>query len=197
MNAKIEIVKELSLLYELSLSIGGTLDLSKTSEDFLKVWMRQKNIDFGSIWIQNTHLGKENSTSFSLIYAQPSFLISNQENNLSKEFYEKIKKEKAVQIHAHEAEFQYFINEKNSKFGTIWIIEVPDLGYVEFLFHEKNPSQNSFGHKEVKKASKVLEKLSFALQSCLLHNRILEETEQKIRFQKEIAKLALVAEKNG
>jgi PAS domain S-box-containing protein len=195
MEGKIEIVKELSLLYELSLSIGGTLDLAKTGESFLKVWMRQKNIDYGSIWIKNEHIGNGNPELFSLIFAHPSFLVSNNEEELPTEFYERLKTQKAVKIVYGEPEFEIFVKDKNSKFSTIWIIEVPNLGLILFLFHERNPSQNAFSFKEVKKASKVLEKFGFALKSCLLHNRILEETEQKIRFQKEIRKLALVAEK--
>jgi hypothetical protein len=140
MDAKIEIVKELCLLYELSLSIGGTLDLSITSENFLKVWMRQKNIDFGSIWIQNKYLKKENPNSYSLIYAHPSFLISKKMNDFSEDFIEKLKIEKAFKIDLDQSDFQYFIDDKNSKFGTIWIISIPDFGFIEFIFHKNNPS---------------------------------------------------------
>ena len=195
MEAKIEIVKELSLLYELSLSIGGTLNLSQTSENFLKVWMRQKNIDFGSIWIKKDEKFTEEQNHFSLIYAHPFFLVSKEKLELNSDFWGKLKIQKAIKIDAQDREFNYFVDEAKSDFGALWIIEIPNLGFIQLVFHKENPSQFTFGYQEVKKASKVLEKLSFALQSCLLHSRVLEQNKQKIKFKNEIRKLALVIEK--
>jgi PAS domain S-box-containing protein len=195
METKLEIVRELSLLYELSLSIGGTLDLKKTSEDFLKVWMRQKNIDFGSIWIKNKHLDLENPNQFSLIFAHPHFLVIDQTETLPDDFADTLKQEKAIQVNTEDTYFQYFKKEKNIKSGSYWFLEIPNLGFIKFFFYEKNPSQKSFNLRETKKTEKVLGKLSIALQSCLLHNKVITETEQKNKYQKEIKKLALVAEK--
>jgi two-component system, sensor histidine kinase len=195
METKLEIVRELSLLYELSLSIGGTLDLKKTSEDFLKVWMRQKNIDFGSIWIKNKHLDLENPNQFSLIFAHPHFLVIDQTETLPDDFADTLKQQKAIQVNTEDTYFQYFKKEKNIKSGSYWFLEIPNLGFIKFFFYEKNPSQKSFNLRETKKTEKVLGKLSIALQSCLLHNKVITETEQKNKYQKEIKKLALVAEK--
>lgn len=195
METKLEIVRELSLLYELSLSIGGTLDLKKTSEDFLKVWMRQKNIDFGSIWIKNKHLDLENPNQFSLIFAHPHFLVIDQTETLPDDFADTLKQQKAIQVNTEDTYFQYFKKEKNIKSGIYWFLEIPNLGFIKFFFYEKNPSQKSFNLRETKKTEKVLGKLSIALQSCLLHNKVITETEQKNKYQKEIKKLALVAEK--
>jgi PAS domain S-box-containing protein len=195
METKLEIVRELSLLYELSLSIGGTLDLKKTSEDFLKVWMRQKNMDFGSIWIKNKHLDLENPNQFSLIFAHPHFLVIDQTETLPDDFADTLKQQKAIQVNTEDTYFQYFKKEKNIKSGIYWFLEIPNLGFIKFFFYEKNPSQKSFNLRETKKTEKVLGKLSIALQSCLLHNKVITETEQKNKYQKEIKKLALVAEK--
>jgi PAS domain S-box-containing protein len=195
METKLEIVRELSLLYELSLSIGGSLDLKKTSEDFLKVWMRQKNIDFGSIWIENKHLDLENPNQFSLIFAHPHFLVIDQTETLPDDFAETLMQQKAIQVCTEDTNFQYFKKEKNIKSGSYWFLEIPNLGFIKFFFYEKNPSQKSFNLRETKKTEKVLGKLSIALQSCLLHNKVITETEQKNKYQKEIKKLALVAEK--
>ncbi|OYU66049.1 MAG: hypothetical protein CFE22_10705, partial [Cytophagaceae bacterium BCCC1] len=195
METKLEIVRELSLLYELSLSIGGTLDLKKTSEDFLKVWMRQKNIDFGSIWIKNIHLDLENPNQFSLIFAHPHFLVIDHTETLPDDFADTLKQQKAIQVNTEDTYFQYFKKEKNIKSGSYWFLEIPNLGFIKFFFYEKNPSQKSFNLRETKKTEKVLGKLSIALQSCLLHNKVITETEQKNKYQKEIRKLALVAEK--
>ncbi len=195
METKLEIVRELSLLYELSLSIGGTLDLKKTSEDFLKVWMRQKNIDFGSIWLKNKYLDLENPNQFSLIFAHPHFLVIDQTETLPDDFADTLKQQKAIQVNTEDANFQYFKKEKNIKSGSYWFLEIPNLGFIKFFFYEKNPSKKSFNLRETKKAEKVLGKLGIALQSCLLHNKVITETEQKNKYQKEIRKLALVAEK--
>lgn len=185
---KIDIAREISLLYELSLSIGNSLDLKKNCADFLNVWMRQKNIDFGSIWLKNSVLNLPNSGNFTLIYANPEFSTDKKEITLNHYFMSHLEGNGGVCIKSGTPHFQEIITEKNITDGCYWILPLPQLGFIKFYFSPKNLSQVAFDSSEVKKASKVIRKFGVTLQSCLLHNRV-------IGYQEELKKLAVVAEK--
>jgi len=65
-------VTDLSLLYELSLSIGSSLDLTTNCSVFLKTLLARKNLAFASVWIKNRYLpGEEEKSGASLVYAHP------------------------------------------------------------------------------------------------------------------------------
>lgn len=185
---KIDITREISLLYELSLSIGNSLDLKKNCADFLKVWMRQRNIDFGSIWFNNSVLGLPNSDNFSLIYANPEFRTDKKEITLNHYFMSYLEENGSVCVNSDTLHFQEIITEKNITDGCYWIITLQDLGFIKLYFSPKNHSQVAFDLSEVKRASKVIRKLGITLQSCLLHDQV-------FRYQEELKKLAVVAEK--
>lgn len=185
---KIDVTREISLLYELSLSIGNSLDLKKNCADFLSVWMRQKNIDFGSIWLKNSVLDLPKSENYTLIYANPEFSTDKKEITLNHYFMSHLEGNGGVCIKSDTPHFQEIITEKNIIDGCYWVIPLQNLGFIKFYFSPKNLSQVAFDSSEVKRASKVIRKFGVTLQSCLLHNRV-------IGYQEELKKLAVVAEK--
>lgn len=192
---KVDVVQEISSLYELSLSLGNSLDLNKNCADFLNVWMRQKNIDFGSVWLKNDVLNLPNSEKHTLVFANPDFSVNQKETTLNHYFTSNLDKNGAIFVNDEMPHFQEIITEKNVLSGCYWIISLPNLGFIKFYFSSKNLSQTAFNISDVKKTSKVIRKFGITLQSCLLHNRIIEETQQKIKYQEELKKLAVVAEK--
>lgn len=196
MNSKTDIVRELSSLYELSLSISGSLSLKETSESFLKVWMRQKNIDFGSLWICDSMLNQEATPhKYQLVYAHPIVFANTQSLIFPPNFCTSLQANKPIQISFNDSDYQLFTKGKNRQEGTYWLIPVPSVGFIKLFFHAQNPSVNSFSEKDIKKVEKVLKKLAYALKACLLHQQVLDNIEQKTKYKKEIQKLALVAEK--
>ncbi|MFN3487521.1 MAG: ATP-binding protein [Emticicia sp.] len=185
---KIDIAREISALYELSLSIGNSLDLKKNCADFLNVWMRQKNIDFGSIWLKNSTLALHNPENFTLVYANPEFSTDKKEITLNHYFMSSLEENGGLHVESDTPHFQEIITEKSITEGCYWIIPLPQLGFIKFYFSPRNLSQVAFDSSEVKKASKVIRKFAITLQSCLLHNQV-------IGYQEELKKLAVVAEK--
>ena len=196
MNNKSDIVRELASLYELSLSIGGSLSLKETSESFLKVWMRQKNIDYGSLWICDSMLHKEVTPhQYHLVYAHPIIFAHSQSLVFPAEFCKSLKENKVLKISSKDDDFQLITKSKVIQEGTYCLIPLPNIGFIKLFFQAQNPSGFLFCEKDIKKVEKVLSKLAYALKTCLLHQQVLDNIDQKTRYKKEIQKLALVAEK--
>lgn len=141
---KIDVAREISLLYELSLSIGNSLELKKNCADFLNVWMRQKNIDFGSIWLKNKVLDLPNSENFTLIYANPEFSTDKKEITLNHYFMSHLEGNGGVCVKSDTLHFQEIITEKNITDGCYWVIPLPQLGFIKFYFSPKKPLSSCF-----------------------------------------------------
>jgi PAS domain S-box-containing protein len=103
--------------------------------------------------------------------------------------------QKAIEVTTESTDYKQFKKENIDKSKTYWFVEIPNLGFLKFFSYKKTPPQKSFNLKEIKKAEKIIERLSIALQSCLLHTRIIKEIEQKNKFKNEIRKLAWAAQK--
>ena len=70
------ILDDLSLLYELSLAIGTSLDLQENCAHFLNTLLARKNLDYAALWIRTDRLGGEGGAAggFRLAYANPMVL---------------------------------------------------------------------------------------------------------------------------
>ncbi len=50
------IANDVTLLYELSLAIGKSLDLQTSCGEFIKTLMARKNLSYASVWIKKKYL---------------------------------------------------------------------------------------------------------------------------------------------
>lgn len=64
-----DITKTLSLLYELSLAVGTSLDIKENTSHFVDVIIRKLNLDFVGIWVHESLLNPDKSEQYELIHA--------------------------------------------------------------------------------------------------------------------------------
>lgn len=70
-----EIFNQISLLYELSLSIGNSLDIVDNCDAFLKKLISRKRLTYVSVWIKDEYLSFTETETASLVYANPEYYI--------------------------------------------------------------------------------------------------------------------------
>ena len=93
-----KIFQDISLLYELSLSVGNSLDIKQNCEQFLNILIIRKNLNFASIWIKNDdHLN--------LTYGTPLNIIADQTINLNHYIWEKLQSKNKFLITADHPSF--------------------------------------------------------------------------------------------
>ena len=77
-NKPSQVISEISILYELALGAGRTLDLEQNCDRFLKTLMSRKNLAFAAVWLKREHLASEAESgddALCLVYAHPRFRI--------------------------------------------------------------------------------------------------------------------------
>lgn len=187
-----DIVREISQLYELSLAVGGQADLASSSEQFLRVYIRQMNPDFGALWIRRAFLDPSAPThEFQCLYYHPIRYISDPIIVIPPALEKKIQ----GKIGWVSDQCAWFENEVATTQGLHGFLPIADLGFLQVYYTKKNEAQKSFTELHFKKVDKVLRKLGLDWRSILNHSRVITEQQARLEIQKEAEKLALVAEK--
>jgi hypothetical protein len=107
-----KVIQDMSLLYELALATGQSLDLKESCDLFLKRLMGRKNLSY-SVWIKDNFLtGEEYQQTTTLIYAFPEFFPKSKKLPLDHPLFTCLNKEKIVKVSSNKKEFWQLVDEK-------------------------------------------------------------------------------------
>jgi signal transduction histidine kinase len=181
-NEPNEIVKEISILYELSLSIGKSLDLKENCDAFLKTLMSRKNLAYAAIWIKNGYLPDEKTRSATLAYANPEFRIDKRSLPLGHPMFSLLEGNDAISINSSDDRFSQIITEKGVASGSFTIFKLGELGLLKLFSITR---ETAFEARELNQLRNVVSKFSFSLRGCLAHARVVEEIAERKRAEAE------------
>lgn len=181
-----EIIQNISLLYELSLAVGQSLDLKTNCDIFLKMLMARKDFGFASVWIKNKYLIKKNNNDVaSLVYAHPEFRIKDKEISFKHPLFSFLKNKEFFSLSTSSKKFLSIITEKGINSGTYAVFALGDLGFLKFFsMIRKEPFEN----KELNQLRNVISKFTISLEGCLLHEEIKEEIAERKRAEEDLAR---------
>ena len=178
MNEKIQytnIVNQISLLYELSLSVGNSLDLHHNCDVFLKKLMSRKKLTYVSVWIKDLHLVYTNEETASLVYANPEYHVNRRKLPLSHPIFSDVDPDNVLFINSREEIFEDIVAGLKFTTGTCMIFPLKDFGILKLYWRKelKDPAHVA------NQLNNVISKFAFSLEACLLHKRALWEIEEK------------------
>jgi len=170
-----EIFNQISLLYELSLSIGNSLDIVDNCDAFLKKLISRKRLTYVSVWIKDEYLSFTETETASLVYANPEYYIIRKTIPLSNPIFSDILNESVLHINSQDKKFKDFIAEKKFTTGSCIIYPLKNYGRLK-LYWTKELEDPEY---TVNQLNNVISKFAFSLEACLLHKRSLWEMEER------------------
>ncbi|WP_406657219.1 HAMP domain-containing sensor histidine kinase [Methanolobus sp. ZRKC2] len=170
-----DIFNQVSLLYELSLSVGNSLDMQENCDSFLKKLISRKKLTYVSVWIKDEYLFDSNEKIASLVYANPEYYIRRASISLSSPLFSDMSQDNAFFINSCEEKFNDFIPEVRFSTGTCMVFPLKYFGILK-LYWLKELDDPEFVANQL---SNVISKFAFSLEACLLHKRSLWEMEEK------------------
>ncbi|NRB48151.1 MAG: PAS domain S-box protein [Saprospiraceae bacterium] len=174
MTDQSKIIQDISLLYELSLSVGGSLDFTENAKTFLDTLISRKGLAFASVWAQN---GKQ----FELQCGIPRFRVDQTVIEESHPIPSKLKETPFFSIHCDDPDFTSFIQEKDIESGTYCIFSLKEVGFLKlFALNRKAP----FSKLEMGQLNSVITKFAVSLKGCLAHKQLFKETEERQEAEK-------------
>lgn len=175
-----KIVREVSDLYELSLSIGAGLDAHANCDQFLSVLLARRNLAYGGVWIAD-HTSKGVNRVFNLLCARPACKRREVELSEGHPVLNALDNE-AVQVWpAAEAPFQEFLDANHINKGFIGLVL---LHHNAFLLLQ-GASEAALSKRSLRQLRPVFKKFAVALEGCIAHDKLREETRQRKLAQEE------------
>lgn len=170
-----EVFNQISLLYELSLSVGNSLDIQENCDVFLKKMMSRKKVTYLSVWIKDEYLFHSNERTATMVYAIPEYYICRRKLPQSNPLFADVPLDDVFYISSNEENFKDFIAEQKFTTGTCIIVPLKDFGMLK-LYWMKELEDPAYVANQL---SNVISKFAFSLEACLLHKRSLWEMEEK------------------
>lgn len=175
-NAKI--IQDLSLLYELALAIGSSLDITENSQQFFRTLVKRKNLAYASLWLRQPA-----SASYQLTYAYPAFRASQRSVPENHPMAEKMRAHEFFCIDATDEHFGQYVQEKQIGGGIYLLYQLGSIGFVK-LYSNTRPT--GFTEVEISQLLEVMNKFRLSTEACLASSSLKREAVQRLEAQKNI-----------
>ena len=172
-----ETFKEVYFLYELSLTVGQSLDLKENIKDFLNNLVYKKKLDFATVWIKNKWLLKTDQLGHaSLFHTIPKARTDTTSIALDHPIFHHIyDANNGLIIHEKDPRFKSVICEKGVVGGVFGIFPLANLGFLKFYSSDKN----AFDQGDLYKLAGVVNKFAVSIKASIAYQSALEN-EKKI-----------------
>ncbi len=174
-----DIIQDITLLYELSLAIGKSLDLRTNILNFIRVLQSRKNLNYVSIWIKDRYLNFDRSLPNSTLIASiPSFLDGKKTISNKHKIYQLLETSSYIKIDSEDINFKEINTEKDIKEGCYTLFKLRNIGFLK-LYRSQNVNTDND-----RKLEQIIKKLTTSIEGSLFHAKSVHES--KIRQQAEI-----------
>ncbi len=171
------VIQDISLLYELALATGKSLDLTENCKQFLRVLMYRKSLTFSSVWIKQSLLGEKDENKLKLVFATPRYKATEQEISNTHFINQKLEGNNFIVFSDKDENFDKVIQENDIGGGVYIIFKLKDIGFLKlFAVHGDN-----FNYTNIHQLTNVIRKFGVILEGCLAYRRLEIEANEKIK----------------
>jgi len=175
------ILQDLSILYELSLSAGQSIDLDENCAAFLRTLMARKSLDFSSVWIRERHItGDESSDELVQVYANPSFRAPMLTIHEDHALVQRAEDKPIFSLCHGQDGFEELVTELGIDRGSIAVFRLGDIGLLKlYSINRTEP----FTDVELNKLRNVVDKFTVSLEGCLDHARVRKAEQRRSELE--------------
>lgn len=183
-----ETIQTLSLLYELALDMGQSLDLKTNCDRILKALMSRKNLKYAGLWLHQAKLSsvlmpdKETAPkndTYSLVYSSPKFWTGIKTIDSHHPLVTLLTPNRPfciVDSAKSPTLFDHLITEKRLKTGVFIIYRLGDLGILKLYAARMSPN---LAEAEMAKLLSVMDSFTCSIEGCIAHQKSITENEQR------------------
>lgn len=179
-----EIIKNISLLYELSLAIGTSLDLEENSRHFMSVLMRRMNIICGGVWLRNNILDETYFTEYQLAYGYPKARSNHQIISENAWLEGKFLAESCFLIDELNENTKPLVDIDNWLGNTCVIFRLKGCGFIQMYF--SSTDNQPVTKSKIYPLGNIMDKFALSINACIAYQKSLLEMEKRQSIQKEL-----------
>ncbi len=183
MDSDLPAINDLSLLYDLSLVVGSSLELTENIIHFLTVLLDRKKLSYAAVWLKKNQLiGGFGENGYKLIAGIPKNRVRQvkaKENTLITRYFST---DQAFSLTKNEEGFESLIQEKNISRGAYAIFDLGGLGFLKLYDEHK---KNGFPKNELEQLNNVVHKFANSILACLTFQKLHQEINYKVGLEKQ------------
>jgi diguanylate cyclase (GGDEF)-like protein/PAS domain S-box-containing protein len=176
-DGQIDNSSDFLLLYELSLSIGRSLDLADVCREFVDVLMARTDLSYSAVWLASPlqlHAIPE-ATGYELICAVPEMRAAARYLEADHASFHFGTGETYRSLEAGDPDFDAVVAEHGVKGGSYALFRLGDLGLLKLYSHRGK----RFSALDLKQLQTVVEKFTIAVRGALAHQRLRIESAER------------------
>ena len=170
------LLNDISYLYELSLNIGQSVQLTEECDHFFRRLMGRMHLSHGSLWVID-----ETGDGYDLTYARPERADASYKsvikNLVLPEYY--------TELSIHEAVEKGIIKTGEFKSGTIVLFTLEGVGFM--ILHAFR--DEVFTRKEFSQLRKIIAKFTTSIRGCLAHEQVVKEASKRRKAERSYRRL--------
>ena len=177
-----DILDDITALYEISLSIGSSLNLYENCEKFLTTLLSRKSLDFASVWLKESlvEIGKTHSEQYVCVFAVPSSKSATTVMSNDHPILKTLDNNPHFSASINQNEF---IQESNITQGAYAIYSLGDIGFLKLYSAKWTEPLTKI---ELNKLRSVVKKFAVSLEGCISHQISLYEGDIRLQMEKEL-----------
>jgi len=168
-----QISDDVSLLYELSLSIGTTLDPVENAGAFTETLAARKDLEGVAVWMWD-------GDSLRCLHATPASYVETESLSADHELVRHLRSDDTVSVHASDERADALATGRPPENGAFAALRLGDVGFIEL--HDSR-RESPFEARELQQLDAVLVKLEQALRGGRSHQQLEEEVERRVRTE--------------
>ncbi len=177
MNKETEIVRDIFFLYELSLSVGRSLDIEENCHRFIRTLLARKNYDRAEVFFRGT--GDE-SDIFSRIYSFPG-IDEHIKCSISPSVLDGLLDDlNGIASVNGDKYFDRIHTDSKADGGEYLLLRLKDKGLVKLYSSSRKDKISDF---EINQLSTVMEIFATSIEACLHHELSIKEIEHRIEVE--------------
>jgi len=164
--------QDISLLYELSLSIGNSLDMRQNCAQFLNILIARKKLSYASVWLVD-------SSDIKMVYGTPSKMVDVKLIDLNHFIWRQLANQDKLSIPFEHPDFKEYIQEDDVTEGAYEVFKLADIGFLK-LYKLQVTGKEA---EEANQLFDVVKKFGLLLKGCMAHENLRIEKEQRTFVQ--------------
>ncbi|MEO1437342.1 MAG: PAS domain S-box protein, partial [Bacteroidota bacterium] len=181
MDSRTRIVQDISLLYELALSVGRSLDFEENCDTFLSVLMSRKALSFAELWVRRMHFLEDGETPhYQLSHAFPHQGVTEQQIPIDHPAVQIVQQNQHFSFLSGDSKFASLVQQSFGE-GVYLVYSMDDFGFLKLF--ASNRAQ-VFSNVEINQLINVLKKFRTSLEACQVYDRMIRETRTRKKVQK-------------
>ncbi|MEM9219982.1 MAG: response regulator [Cyanobacteria bacterium P01_F01_bin.150] len=188
------VIEDLTLLYELALNTGKSLDIKENCDAFLKHLMARKSLNYSALWIRSSRLGMGDDAQVKLVYANPKFHASAKDLPTTHPLFKLWETNAFYEIASatdNAQRFEQITVERRLKPGTFILFKLGCWGLLKLYYSAPNPI---FPSLKITKLRSVIDTFALSMEGCLAHERSVREIESRKQVEIELRQAKEAAE---